>query len=840
MSFYDSYLARLAERAERGLPPLPLAMEQVASLVDELCDGNHVQQHDVFLSLLLHRVRPGLDPAAGVKARFLNDIATGVRSHPLFGPYQAVQALGSMKSGFAVDYLVELLAHPRLGSHALAELAGMVHLYDAFDRVCKLAADGLPAAGKLLVAWASESWLKVGAEVPMVTHGVAFYAPGVTTTEDLSPASEVATRTDVPLHAQAMFKFGKGDIQPDEVGKRGPLTLIDTLKARGAQVIFCGDLVGVGSSRASATNSLMWHFGVDIDGQPNKRRGGITLAGQFAPIFLNAQRDYGVLPLVADISGLALGDAITIDLRDQTLAVAGKGTRSLNLSDPESLHEVRAGGRLNYRLGKLLTAKALAYLDPTDEAKRATSPPLTEGGPFTLAQKMVGKAIGRAGVKPGDYCEPKVSTIAMPDDAGPVAAEELNDLGCSKFGVDLVVQSFCHTSAYPTPQDVQMHRTLGPFVSQRGGLSLRPGDGVIHTWVNQLLVPDQLGTGADSHTRFPLGISFPAASNLVAFAAATGVMPLTMPESVRVQFHGRLKPHLTVRDIVNFIPYVAEMQGLLSTAANERKNVFSGKVMEIHGLEWLSVDEAFEVCDSTAERTATAVTIQLDIEAVRQHLTAGAAVARDLLERQYGSRDAIVARLAAIEAWLKKPELLIADEDCQYAAVIDIDLDELDEPMLCVPNDPDTVKPLSEVAGVAVSNVFLGSCMTTKSSFTDAGKLLSGATQAPVQFWVAPPSRVLEETLNQDGTLDSLRRAGARLEPPGCSLCMGNQARVADAATVVSTSTRNYPNRMGNGAFVYLASARVAALTARLGHIPSFDDYLTAYPRIPDCASTET
>ncbi|WP_170948411.1 bifunctional aconitate hydratase 2/2-methylisocitrate dehydratase [Bordetella genomosp. 5] len=825
--FYTDYLAHCADRRALNLPPLALDPSQVKALIESF-DSDSELPPGTARALLMNGVRPGLDPGAAVKAKFLKEIAAGERVIREFTPQAAVFALGSMISGHCVDYLVELLPHPEVGDAAALAMSKLVHVYGQFDRITQFADQGVESAKSLLAWWEHESWFFARASLPTEFTLTLFRVAGEVTTDDLSPAGDVSTRVDVPLHARAMLKFGKGTVAPDLHGVTGPMTLLERMRSRGDRLGFCTDIVGTGSSRASATNSLMWHFGEDLPGQPNRRTRAVCIARQFAPIFLNTQRDYGALPIIADVSALEMGQVITIHTQRRTITAMGKADIRFAFGADDTLMEARAGGRINLVLGRKLTERARAFLAKGRDSV-VSLPARQAPSAYSQAQKIVGKAVGRMGVGPGDYCEPRMSAIALPDDAGPSTADELSDLGCQRFESDLVLQSFCHTSAYPGPSDLQVQRTLPAHIRNRGGVVLRPGDGIIHSWLNKFLIPDQMGTGADSHTRFPLGLSIPAASNLVAFAAATGYMPLTMPESVLVRFRGTLKPYLTVRDMVHAIPLVARRLGLLDLSKTKRKNVFSGRLIEVEGVEWLSVESAFEICDATAERGALGATVALSEARVIEHVSAGIELIDSMLAAGYGDRGALVGRRRALEQWLKEPTLLRADPGASYAAEIDIDLDEIGEPILCCPNDPDDARLLSDIQQIAVDEVFIGSCMTRANHFSDARTIFEGRHSVPVKFWVAPPTRMAKHELIEDGTLQTLGAAGARLEPPGCSLCMGNQARTAENAVVVSTSTRNYPNRMGNGAQVYLASGRVAALAARSGRLPSMADYLTVF-----------
>ncbi|WP_372387336.1 bifunctional aconitate hydratase 2/2-methylisocitrate dehydratase [Xanthomonas axonopodis] len=825
--FYTNYQAHCAERQAQGLPPLALDSQQVESVIKSIGSGDELPP-DVALALLHDRVRPGLDAGAAVKARFLWEVAAGDRHARFLDRADAVAALGAMTSGYCVDYLVDLLARPDVGEAAAQAMSRLVHVYGQFDRVAALAEQRVQPARTLLALWASESWLAVRPSLPSEIQLTVFRAHGEVTTDDLSPGGDVSTRVDVPLHARAMLKFGKGDLLADERGVVGPMALITRMRSQRGRLGFCADIVGTGSSRASATNSLMWHFGEDIPGSPNRRTRAICIARQYAPIFLNTQRDYGALPVLADVGALEMGQEITIHTDCGVITASGKPDITFTFGAQETLTEARAGGRINLVLGRKLSERARSCL--AGESGQVISLPTgRKGVAFTQAQKIVGRAIGRPGVLPGENCEPRMSAIALPDDAGPSTADELSDLGCTQFESAFVLQSFCHTSAYPGPRDLEVQRTLPDQIAKRGGVVLRPGDGIIHSWLNKFLVPDQMGTGADSHTRFPLGLSIPAASNLVAFAAATGYLPLTMPESVRVRFRGKLKPHLTVRDMVHAIPLVARHLGLLDLSKTNRKNVFAGRLIEVEGIDWLTVESAFEICDATAERGALGATVALSHSQVAEHVSAGIALIDTMLAGGYGDRLALGRRRNALAQWLDDPVLLRSDPGASYAAEIEIDLDQIDEPILCCPNDPDDARQLSDVQDTGIDEVFMGSCMTSAGHFSDARAAFAQGVPVPVKFWVAPPTRMADKALTDDGSYGAFRAAGARIEPPGCSLCMGNQARTAENAVVVSTSTRNYPNRMGNGAQVYLASARVAAMAAQCGRLPSMAEYMAVY-----------
>ncbi|ROR32300.1 bifunctional aconitate hydratase 2/2-methylisocitrate dehydratase [Inmirania thermothiophila] len=813
----EAYRKHVEERAEQGVPPLPLDAAQVRALTELLCDPP-AGEEAFLLDLLTQRVPPGVDEAARVKAEFLAAVARGERTCPVISRERAVELLGTMLGGYNIEPLVALLDDALLGEAAARALKGTLLVFDAFDAVAAKAADN-PHAEAVIRAWAEAEWFTSRPPVPERITVTVFKVPGETNTDDLSPASEAWSRPDIPLHAQSMLM----NRMP------GALETIAGLRGKGHPVAFVGDVVGTGSSRKSATNSLLWHIGEDIPYVPNKRQGGVVLGGKIAPIFFNTLEDSGALPIECDVSGLETGDVITIlPYAGRIENEAGETVATFALKTEVLLDEVRAGGRIPLIIGRNLTARARRHLGlPESEVFRRPRQPADTGRGYTLAQKIVGRACGVEGVRPGTYCEPRMTTVGSQDTTGPMTRDELKELACMRFQADLVMQSFCHTAAYPRPVDVQTHKTLPQFIVERGGVALRPGDGIIHSWLNRMLLPDTVGTGGDSHTRFPLGISFPAGSGLVAFAAAMGVMPLDMPESVLVRFKGEMRPGITLRDLVNAIPYAALQQGLLTVAKEGKKNVFSGRILEIEGLPQLKVEQAFELADASAERSAAACTVRLDKEPVIEYLRSNVALLRWMIAQGYRDADALRRRIEAMEAWLADPQLLEPDADAEYAAVIEIDLAEITEPLLACPNDPDDVRPLSEVAGTRIDEVFIGSCMTNIGHYRAAAHVLEAAGgQVPVRLWIAPPTRMDQAELVEEGYYSVFGRAGARMEMPGCSLCMGNQARVADEATVVSTSTRNFPNRMGRGAKVFLASAELAAVAAALGRLPSPEEYL--------------
>ena len=822
-TFLSSYRAAAAEREALGVPALPLTASQVQALT-ELLAAPPAGEEAFLLHLLSERIPPGVDEAAYVKAGWLSAVAQGSATSPLLGPIEAVRLLATMIGGYNVSALIELLSNSDLAiaSAAAEGLSRTLLVYDAYNDVLELAA-GNAYAQQVIDSWAAAEWFTAKAELPAEITVTVFKVEGETNTDDLSPATHATTRPDIPLHAMAML----------ETRMPGGLELISQLKTKGHPVAYVGDVVGTGSSRKSAINSVLWHTGSDILHVPNKRGGGVILGGKIAPIFFNTAEDSGALPIECDVSALNSGDVITIRPYAGTIersggeANAGEIVARFELKPSTISDEVRAGGRIPLLIGRSLTDKVRAQLGlaASDLFIRPVAPADTGKG-FTLAQKMVGKACGLAGVRPGSSCEPLMTTVGSQDTTGPMTRDEMKELACLGFSADLVMQSFCHTAAYPKPVDLKTHAELPDFMASRGGVALRPGDGIIHSWLNRMLLPDTVGTGGDSHTRFPLGISFPAGSGLVAFAAAIGAMPLDMPESVLVKFTGSLQPGVTLRDVVNAIPYVAIQQGLLTVAKEGKKNVFNGRIMEIEGLPDLKLEQAFELTDATAERSCAGSTIKLSIETVSEYLRSNVALLKNMIARGYGDGRTLARRIQAMEAWLANPVLLEADADAEYAAVIEIDLDQISEPILACPNDPDNVKTLSEVAGAPIDEVFIGSCMTNIGHYRAAATVLKGQGENAARLWVCPPTRMDEEMLKQEGYYAIFEAAGSRMEMPGCSLCMGNQARVENDTTVFSTSTRNFNNRLGNGAQVYLGSAELAAVCAQLGRIPSRVEYL--------------
>ena len=835
----QAYRAHVAERAALGIPPLPLDAKQVASLI-ELIKNPPAGEDAFLLDLLTHRVPPGVDDAAKVKASFLAALAHGDEQVALISRAKATELLGTMVGGYNVHPLIELLddAEPAVAETAAQGLKKTLLMFDYFNDVAEKARAGNAKAQAVMQSWADAEWFTSRPEVPKSITVTVFKVPGETNTDDLSPAPDAWSRPDIPLHYLAMLKNTRPDaaFKPEEDGKRGPMQFIEDLKKKGHLVAYVGDVVGTGSSRKSATNSVIWATGQDIPFVPNKRFGGVTLGGKIAPIFFNTQEDSGSLPIEVDVSKFEMGDVLDIHPYDGKITKAGSTVAEFKLKSEVLLDEVRAGGRINLIIGRSLTAKARDFLGlPASTAFRLPQAPKDIGKGYTLAQKMVGRACGlpvvgghQQGIRPGTYCEPRMTTVGSQDTTGPMTRDELKDLACLGFSADMVMQSFCHTAAYPKAVDVKMHRELPNFISNRGGVALRPGDGVIHSWLNRLLLPDTVGTGGDSHTRFPIGISFPAGSGLVAFGAATGVMPLDMPESVLVRFKGQMQPGVTLRDLVHAIPLYAIKAGLLTVAKQGKKNIFSGRVLEIEGLPDLKVEQAFELSDASAERSAAGCTIKLNKEPIIEYLNSNIVLMKNMIANGYQDKRALERRIKSVEAWLAKPDLLEADQDAEYAAVIDIDLAEIKEPIVCCPNDPDDAKFMSEVAGTPIDEAFIGSCMTNIGHFRAAAKVLGGARDIPVKLWVAPPTKMDESELIKEGHYATFGTAGARTEMPGCSLCMGNQAQVREGATVMSTSTRNFPNRLGKNTNVFLGSAELAAVCSKLGRIPTLAEYQEA------------
>lgn len=839
----EAYRNHVAERAAQGIVPQPLNAEQTAGLV-ELLKNPPAGEEAFLVDLITNRVPPGVDEAAYVKAGFLSAIAKGEASSPLISKTRAVELLGTMQGGYNIATLVELLDSAELAEVAAAQLKHTLLMFDAFHDVAEKAKAGNANAKAVMNAWAEGEWFTNRPAVPEKVTLTVFKVTGETNTDDLSPAPDAWSRPDIPLHALAMLKMARDGINPDQPGSVGPIKQMEALKAKGFPVAYVGDVVGTGSSRKSATNSVLWFFGDDIPFVPNKRAGGFCFGTKIAPIFYNTMEDAGALPIEFDCTNLAMGDVIDVYPIKGEVRRHGSDelVTSFQLKTDVLLDEVRAGGRIPLIVGRGLTEKARAELGmaPSTLFKKPESP-ADSGKGFTLAQKMVGRACGLAegqGVRPGTYCEPKMTTVGSQDTTGPMTRDELKDLACLGFSADLVMQSFCHTAAYPKPIDVNTHHTLPDFIRTRGGVSLRPGDGIIHSWLNRMLLPDTVGTGGDSHTRFPMGISFPAGSGLVAFAAATGVMPLDMPESVLVRFKGKLQPGITLRDLVHAIPYYAIQQGLLTVEKKGKINAFSGRILEIEGLDELTVEQAFELSDASAERSAAGCTIKLPEKAIAEYLQSNITMLRWMIAEGYGDARTLERRAKAMEAWLANPQLLEADKDAEYAEIIEIDLADVKEPVLCAPNDPDDARLLSTVAGEKIDEVFIGSCMTNIGHFRAAGKLLDKVKGGiPTRLWLAPPTKMDAHQLTEEGYYGIYGKAGARMEMPGCSLCMGNQARVQTGSTVVSTSTRNFPNRLGDATNVYLASAELAAVASIIGKLPTVEEYMQYAQNIDSMAA---
>lgn len=812
----DAYRTHVEQRANEGLPPLPLDAEQTAALV-ELLKNPPAGEGQALADLLIHRVPPGVDQAAYVKAGFLAAVAKGEADCSTIDAPRATELLGTMLGGYNIAPLIELLDDNALAPIAASALANTLLVFDAYHDVVARAKHN-DHARQVVEAWANADWFTRRPELPAEITVTVFKVDGETNTDDLSPASEAWSRPDIPLHAKAML-----------INKMpNALSVIDELKEKGHPLAYVGDVVGTGSSRKSAINSVLWYMGDDIPYMPNKRQGGVVLGGNIAPIFFNTAEDSGALPIECDVSKLSTGDVITIyPYEGRITNESGNEVSNFDLKPSTMADEVRAGGRIPLIIGRALTDKTREALglSPSDVFQRPVAPADTGKG-FTLAQKMVGRACGVEGIRPGTYCEPKMATVGSQDTTGAMTRDELKELACLGFSADLVMQSFCHTAAYPKPIDVKLQHDLPEFIQTRGGVSLRPGDGVIHSWLNRMLLPDTVGTGGDSHTRFPIGISFPAGSGLVAFAAALGVMPLDMSESVLVRFKGKMQPGITLRDLVNAIPYAAIQKGLLTVEKQGKKNVFSGRILEIEGLPDMKVEQAFEFSDASAERSANGCTVRLNKEPVIEYINSNITLLKWMIANDYGDQRTLQRRIDAMQQWLQDPQLLEPDADAEYAEIIEIDLNEIKQPLLACPNDPDDIKPLSEVAGAHVDEVFIGSCMTNIGHYRAAGKVLEDVAGIPTRLWIVPPTKMDEHQLVEEGYYSIFGKAGARTEVPGCSLCMGNQARVADGATVVSTSTRNFPNRMGKDANVYLGSAELSAVTARLGHIPTVEEYM--------------
>ncbi len=819
----ETYRKHVAERAAEGVVPKPLNAEQTAALI-ELIKQPPADEEAFIIDLLENRIPAGVDEAAYIKAGFLAAIAKGETTSPILTAERATELLGTMLGGYNIAPLIDLLDNAELAPIAAKALSHTLLVFDAFHDVQEKAEAGNAFSQQVLQSWADAEWFTSKPVMPEKLTVTVFKVTGETNTDDLSPAPDAWSRPDIPLHAKAMLKMPREGITNAELQ-------IEVLKEKGFPVAYIGDVVGTGSSRKSATNSVLWFTGRDIPFIPNKREGGVCIGGKIAPIFFNTMEDSGALPFECDVSNMAMGDVIDIYPYQGVVKRydSEEVVCSFELKTDVLLDEVRAGGRIPLIIGRGLTDRARKTLGlGASEIFVRSVDKADSGKGYTLAQKMVGKACGVAGVRPNTYCEPKMTTVGSQDTTGPMTRDELKDLACLGFSADLVLQSFCHTAAYPKPIDVTMHHTLPDFIMNRGGVALRPADGIIHSWLNRMLLPDTVGTGGDSHTRFPIGISFPAGSGLVAFAAATGVMPLDMPESVLVRFTGEMQAGITLRDLVNAIPYVALQRGLLTLDKKGKKNVFSGRILEIEGLPDLKVEQAFELSDASAERSAGGCTVRLNEAPIREYLNSNITLLRWMIAQGYGDVRTIERRIKAMQDWLANPVLLTADADAEYFEVIEINMSDIKEPLLACPNDPDDIKPLSEVAGTKIDEVFLGSCMTNIGHFRAAGKLLEQQKgELPSKLWIAPPTKMDESQLTKEGYYDTFAKAGARAEMPGCSLCMGNQARVAANATVVSTSTRNFPNRLGDGAQVYLSSAELAAVCSLLGKIPSVAEYMS-------------
>ncbi|RDS83814.1 bifunctional aconitate hydratase 2/2-methylisocitrate dehydratase [Dyella monticola] len=828
----NAYRQHVAERAALGIPALPLSAQQTADLI-ELLKNPPAGEEAFLVDLITNRVPAGVDDAAKVKASYLAAVSFGTEKCALISREKATELLGTMLGGYNIHPLIELLDDAQVGGIAGSALKNTLLMFDAFHDVKEKADKGNANAKSVLQSWADAEWFTSRPAVPESLTITVFKVPGETNTDDLSPAPDATTRPDIPLHALAMLKNKRdgAPFEPEEDGKRGPIKLIQDLKQKGHLVAYVGDVVGTGSSRKSATNSVLWWTGEDIPFIPNKRFGGVCLGSKIAPIFYNTMEDAGALPIELDVSGMDMGDVIELRPYEGKALKNGQVIAEFKVKSDVLFDEVRAGGRIPLIIGRGLTTKAREALGLAPSTLfRLPQSPADTGKGYTLAQKMVGRACGLPegkGVRPGTYCEPKMTSVGSQDTTGPMTRDELKDLACLGFSADLVMQSFCHTAAYPKPVDVKTHHELPAFISTRGGISLRPGDGVIHSWLNRMLLPDTVGTGGDSHTRFPIGISFPAGSGLVAFAAATGVMPLDMPESVLVRFKGELQPGVTLRDLVNAIPLYAIKQDLLTVTKQGKKNIFSGRILEIEGLPNLKVEQAFELSDASAERSAAGCTVKLNKEPIIEYLNSNITLLKYMIAQGYQDARSLQRRIKAMEAWLANPQLLDGDKDAEYVAVIDIDLNQIHEPIVACPNDPDDVKTLSDVAGAKIDEVFIGSCMTNIGHFRAASKLLEGKRDIPTRLWVAPPTKMDQKQLTEEGHYGVLGTAGARMEMPGCSLCMGNQAQAREGATVFSTSTRNFPNRLGKNTNVYLGSAELAAICSRLGRIPSREEYLT-------------
>jgi len=825
----EAYRQHVTERAALGIPALPLNAKQVAEVI-ELIKNPPAGEGAFLVDLLAHRVPAGVDNAAKVKASYLAAVAHGVEKTPLISREKATELLGTMLGGYNISPLVDLLDDAVVGPIAATGLKKTLLMFDQFHDVKDKADKGNANAKEVLQSWADAEWFTSRPEVPQSIKITVFKVTGETNTDDLSPAPDAWSRPDIPLHALATLKNKRDGITPEEDGKRGPIKFINDLLAKGNIVAYVGDVVGTGSSRKSATNSVLWFTGQDIPFIPNKKFGGVCLGSVIAPIFYNTMEDAGALPIELDVTQMHMGDEVELLPYAGKALKDGKIIAEFQVKSAVLFDEVRAGGRIPLIVGRGLTTKAREALGlPVSTLFRLPDVPKDSGKGYTLAQKMVGRACGLpegTGMRPGTYCEPKMTSVGSQDTTGPMTRDELKDLACLGFSSDLVMQSFCHTAAYPKPVDVKMHHELPDFMATRGGISLRPGDGIIHSWLNRMLLPDTVGTGGDSHTRFPIGISFPAGSGLVAFAAATGVMPLDMPESVLVRFKGTMQPGVTLRDLVHAIPLYAIKAGHLTVAKQGKINLFSGRILEIEGLPDLKIEQAFELADASAERSAAGCTVALNKEPVIEYLNSNIVLLKAMIADGYADPRSIARRIKAMQAWLADPKLLKGDADAEYAAIIEIDLAEITEPIVCCPNDPDDAKTLSDVAGVKIDEVFIGSCMTNIGHFRAAAKLLEGKRDMPAKLWIAPPTKMDAHQLSEEGHYGTFGTAGARMEMPGCSLCMGNQAQVKEGATVMSTSTRNFPNRLGKNSNVYLGSAELAAICSKLGRIPTKVEYL--------------
>lgn len=823
------YRKHVEERAALGIPPLPLDAKQTAELI-ELIKNPPAGEEEFLLDLLTHRVPPGVDDAAHVKASFLTAVADGELKVALLNREKATELLGTMVGGYNVKPLIDLLNDELVGKIAATALKKTLLMFDYFNDVAELAKAGSANAKEVMQSWADAEWFTSRPKVADKITVTVFKVTGETNTDDLSPAPDAWSRPDIPLHYLAMLKNKRDGIEPEQDGVRGPMKFIEDLKSKGNLVAYVGDVVGTGSSRKSATNSVIWATGEDIPFVPNKRFGGVTLGGKIAPIFFNTQEDSGALPIEVDVSNMNMGDVVEIYPYEGKVTKDGNEIAKFELKSQVILDEVQAGGRINLIIGRSLTAKAREFLGLAASTEfRLPIIPNDTGKGYTLAQKMVGRACGLpegTGIRPGTYCEPRMTTVGSQDTTGPMTRDELKDLACLGFSADLVMQSFCHTAAYPKPVDVKTHRDLPAFIYNRGGVALRPGDGVIHSWLNRMLLPDTVGTGGDSHTRFPIGISFPAGSGLVAFGAATGVMPLDMPESVLVRFKGTMQSGITLRDLVHAIPYYAIKAGLLTVAKAGKINIFSGRVLEIEGLPDLKVEQAFELTDASAERSAAGCTVKLNKEPIIEYMTSNIVLLKNMIADGYKDDRTLARRIAKMEEWIANPVLLEADKDAEYAAIIEIDMSEIKEPILCAPNDPDDARLLSDVAGTKIDEVFIGSCMTNIGHFRAASLLLKDKRDIPTRLWVAPPTKMDESELTKEGHYSTFGAAGARTEMPGCSLCMGNQAQIREGSTAVSTSTRNFPNRLGKNTNVFLASAELSAIASKIGRLPTVEEYM--------------